>query len=217
MIYSIQTGKARLYADENGLVFSSAGVKDTYYKRIFISKNGLEGDMVSDIKHHDIEDKAVFANALGNYFTWENFLGRSLSYGDMGENLTIKGIDEENVFIGDIHRLGLLTLQVSAPKRPYANMDKIHKNKNLTKFLFNSGLTGWCYRVLEAGSCKVDEVIKIEKSEKVRLSILELNKLLYNPKKHPELYDKFSKLKTIDKTWQDMIEKRLNESCDTFI
>lgn len=212
MIYSLQTGNIRTYTDENDKAFSSALIKDIYHNKLSIHKTGINNDSISDEKNHGGIEKAVFANAFSNYEIWENFLGKKLNIGDMGENLTIKNFHEHSVCIGDIHHIGSCVLQVSQPRKPCAKLYKIHKHKDFTKFIFSCGLSGWYYRVLKAGECSLNDSIKVEKFENARVSIMQLNKLFFAPKENMEVFDKLKRLTTIDARWIETIQKRLNGS-----
>lgn len=214
MIYSLQIGNIQEYIDENGHVFKSAMIKNIYKNKLSVHKTGVNDDNISDKKNHGGIEKAVFANAFKNYKIWNNFLGKNLNIGDMGENITIKDLDERNVYIGDIHRIGSAVLQVSQPRKPCAKIYKIYKNKNFTNFIFSSGLSGWYYRVLKEGEFNINDSIDIECVENTKLSVMELNKLFYAPKINIKLFDKLKALTTIEKRWIETIEKRLNHSYD---
>ncbi|WP_089189061.1 MOSC domain-containing protein [Campylobacter sputorum] len=214
LVYSLQIGNIKKYSDENKKEFSSALIKNIYQDRITIDINGVNKDCISDTKNHGGTNKAVFANALSNYKIWNDFLGKKLNIGDMGENITMKNLDENSVFIGDIHYIGSCILQVSQPRKPCAKLYKIHKNRNFTKFIFSSGLSGWYYKVLKSGECLLGDEVKVEQIEKTRLSIMDLNKLFFAPKENIKLFDKLKNLNTIENNWVKTIQKRLDYSYD---
>lgn len=212
MIHSLQVGSIKDYTDENGKKFRSALIKNRYISSLSVTTSGVEGNMISDMLHHGGAEKAVFANALSNYPLWGNFLGTRLKFGDMGENLTLKGFDERNVYIGDIHRIGSVVLQVSQPRKPCAKLYKIHKNSKFTKLIFTSGLTGWYYRVLKPGEMKLGDPMTVESTESAKLSIMELNRLFFNPSENSDAFDKLLMQKTISPKWVETIQKRLTNS-----
>jgi len=70
---------------------------------VFTRKTGLDGDGQADIKNHGGIDKAVLAYSADHYQKWRRELGMpGMAYGGFGENLTIAGLSEEFVHIGDI-------------------------------------------------------------------------------------------------------------------
>lgn len=70
--------------------FRSAFIKDLYLEEVDINSLGILNDNIADTKHHGGKNKALFANSYHNYGLWENFLGKKLACGMMGENLTLK-------------------------------------------------------------------------------------------------------------------------------
>ena len=67
---------------------------------------GVEGDQVSDTRHHGGPDQAVYAFAREDLDFWEGELGRPIRDGQFGENLTTEGIDLNALEIGTRLRVG---------------------------------------------------------------------------------------------------------------
>ena len=63
-------------------------------------------------------DKAIYAYAVEDLRWWEEKLGRSLPYGQFGENLTTEGIEVNNALIGERWEIGSTVLEVSEPRVP---------------------------------------------------------------------------------------------------
>ena len=111
-VKALLIGKARQYGspaatDELGKAWRSAIFKNAQTGEIYAGELGFEGDEVADTKHHGGVNKAVFANSLENYPAWEAYLGlKNLPLGAMGENLTVSGLDENSVNVGDVHKIG---------------------------------------------------------------------------------------------------------------
>ncbi|NLC28633.1 MAG: MOSC domain-containing protein, partial [Campylobacteraceae bacterium] len=170
---------------------------------------GLLGDEVSDTKHHGGVDKALFANAFTNYPKWAKFLGqKSLNFGALGENLTIEGLDEKSVHIGDIHIFGEVTLQVSQPRKPCYKISRCWHNLAFTQEIYESGLTGWYYRVLSVGSIGAPCEIIVKKIDEAKISILDANRSFRNPKEHKEICEILSKHEALADAWKNDIIKR---------
>jgi MOSC domain-containing protein YiiM len=103
-------------------------------------ESGVAGDAIGDRRHHGGGDQAVYAFAREDLDDWEVKLGRSLSDGSFGENLTTVGIDPNEAPIGERWRVGRqLLLQVTAPRVPCRT------------FAHWIGETGWIRRFTEAG------------------------------------------------------------------
>ncbi|WP_436701306.1 MOSC domain-containing protein [Nocardioides sp. BYT-33-1] len=67
---------------------------------------GIEGDQVSDTRHHGGPDQAVYAYAREDLDFWEQELGMPIRDGLFGENLTTEGIDVNALEIGSRLRIG---------------------------------------------------------------------------------------------------------------
>lgn len=80
--------------------------------------NGVAGDVVVDRKHHGGYDKAVYAYAIEDTRWWEDEIGRELSNGAFGENLTTEGLDVNGAVIGERWQIGSAILEVSEPRIP---------------------------------------------------------------------------------------------------
>lgn len=80
--------------------------------------SGLEGDHISDTKNHGGDDQAVYAYAREDLDAWQDELGRPLTNGTFGENLTTSGLSVNDAVIGETWVVGDVALQVSCPRIP---------------------------------------------------------------------------------------------------
>src|SRR5690606_23800789 len=74
--------------------------------RVRVGTLGVEGDQQYDTVHHGGEDKAVYAYAREDAVWWEQELGRAITAGSFGENLTTEGLDVTGALIGERWRVG---------------------------------------------------------------------------------------------------------------
>jgi MOSC domain-containing protein YiiM len=79
---------------------------------------GLDGDQVSNRRHHGGVDKAVYAFAREDLDHWGRELGRTLPDGFFGENLTTVGIDVNEAELGERWRIGSAELEVATIRTP---------------------------------------------------------------------------------------------------
>ena len=105
---------------------------------------GLDGDQVSNRKHHGGVDKAVYAFAREDLDHWGRELGRDLPDGFFGENLTTLGIDVNEAELGERWRIGTVVLEVASFRTPC---------QVFSSWLRVSGLdnTSWARRFAAAG------------------------------------------------------------------
>src|SRR5690349_15811997 len=87
--------------------------KEPVAGRVKVTRLTLEGDTQVDRRYHGGFNKAVYAYPFEHYARWEEFLSSTFSPGHFGENLTVEGLLEETVCLGDVFRIGSAVLQVT--------------------------------------------------------------------------------------------------------
>ncbi len=212
-VVSLQIGKIRTIQDESMKEgqWSTGSFKEPVANIRDVSFNGIEGDEVSDLVHHGGEHKAVFANSFLNYPKWEKYLEvDKLEFGALAENLTLDNIAEEDVCIGDIHKIGTTTLEVSQPREPCWKISKKHKNKTFTKEIYDSGRTGWYYRVLEEGQIKSGDNVEFLRRIKNPINILQANKILKDPSLDINMANALLNLEVLGKPFKKNLKKKID-------
>ncbi|MEV0752443.1 MOSC domain-containing protein [Streptosporangium sp. NPDC050280] len=123
---------------------------------------GLAGDRVYDVKHHGGSDQAVYAYAREDLDEWESELGRSLSNGVFGENLTTQGLDVNGALIGERWRIGPdVVLEVSCSRIPCATFQGWLEREGWIKRFTQAVRPGAYLRVIEPGEIRVDDPAEI--------------------------------------------------------
>lgn len=106
--------------------------------------SGVVGDLVGNGRHHGGAAKAVYAFAREELTWWESELGRKLSDGVFGENLTTEGLDLEALLLNQRVRVGAdVVLEVSVPRQPCATFQR------------HLGEPGWNRRFSARGRCGI--------------------------------------------------------------
>lgn len=116
-LVSVNVGRPREF-EYNGRAAKSAIWKSPVTGRVQARGVNLEGDDQADRKAHGGPDKAVYAYAIEDTLWWGKELGRSLQYGEFGENLTTQGIAVNEALIGERWAIGTTVLEVSEPRVP---------------------------------------------------------------------------------------------------
>jgi hypothetical protein len=81
--------------------------KEPVAGRVALRRLNLEGDEQADLKVHGGPQKAVYVYPANYYAFWsEQFPEMELPCGMFGENLTISGMRDDTVYIGDQFRPG---------------------------------------------------------------------------------------------------------------
>lgn len=215
-LISTQVGRVKSYGDKQSKEFlekywESASVKEVANGKIFVGKTGLVGDEVADKIHHGGEEKAVFANSYENYGEWAKFLGLdTIPFGALAENLTISGLHESNVSLGDIHKIGSALLQVSQPRKPCWKIAARWSNKKFTNEIYTTGLTGWYYRVVEEGFVKAGDEVNVVSQDESKVSILDANMAFANPIKYRDILEKIANISSIALSYKISVTNRIS-------
>jgi MOSC domain-containing protein YiiM len=157
VLESVQIGAIRNYGredavDTHDLPWTTGFFKTPVSGPIYVSTTNLDGDGQADLINHGGVDKAVLAYSAEHYPNWRNELQvPDMPFGAFGENLTIAGLNEELICIGDIFRVGPVNLQVSQPRQPCWKLARRWRMHELTGLVIRNGRSGWYFRVLEEG------------------------------------------------------------------
>ena len=116
-VLSVNVGGVRKF-EYHGRPAQSAIWKSPISGRIAARGVNLEGDQQADRKAHGGFDKAVYAYAVEDQRWWQQEIGRPLSHGEFGENLTTELIDVNNALIGERWQIGSAVFEVSEPRVP---------------------------------------------------------------------------------------------------
>ncbi len=125
--------------------------------------SGVLGDSVCDRKHHGGDDQAVYAYGREDLDRWEGKLGRELTSGSFGENLTTSGVDVTACLIGERWSVGSdgLLLEVTSPRTPCQTFVKWLEIPGWIKTFTAAGLPGAYFRVVEPGTVRAGDGIEV--------------------------------------------------------
>jgi MOSC domain-containing protein YiiM len=131
-----------------------------------VDRLGLEGDQVSDTKHHGGVDQAVYAFAREDLDWWAGELGREIRSGQFGENLTTLGIDVNESEVGERWRVGTATLEVAMVRIPcndFKNWQRVngYDDRAWVKRFAQVGRPGPYLRVVQEGEVKVGDDLSV--------------------------------------------------------
>lgn len=208
-IASINVGKPKSFV-YNGKELLSGIQKKPVHEPVFLSFLHFSGDGQADLVHHGGKDKAVCVYSYDHYPFWEKELGRPLDWAAFGENLTVKGLVEEDVCIGDTYQLGEAIVQVSQPRQPCHKLAKKHGIADLPLRIQNSGYTGFYFRVLKEGWVAKDSCLMLLDRHPLAVSVSFANRILYKDQSNKEGIEKILRVEELSDSWREMFQKRLN-------
>jgi len=179
-VLSVQTGRAAPLGPKR---LPSGFVKTARHGPVAVTVSGLEGDEQADPIAHGGPEKAVYAYAASRFPSWaEEFPGLADHFagGAMGENLTIAGLDESGICVGDVHAIGSALLQVCQPRQPCYKFALRHANKKLPKAMVRLGYSGWYYRVLQRGHVQAGDALVLHHRPHPDFAFARLIEIVYH-------------------------------------
>lgn len=206
---SLQVGKPAVY-QWGGKEFTTGMGKQPAEGRLFLTVEGYAEDGQADRVNHGGPDKAVCVYGFEHYAFWEKELGLSLDSAAFGENVTIEGLTEQKVCIGDIFRMGEALVQVSQPRQPCYKLGHKYNRTDMPLLVQTTGYTGYYFRVLEEGfTAPGDEVVLVEQSPS-GISVAEANRIMYTAKDNKEETARLLAVPELSRSWRDTLAKRLS-------
>ncbi|NUN98735.1 MAG: MOSC domain-containing protein [Candidatus Omnitrophica bacterium] len=178
-LHSVNVSPIRVVSLEGREVWTGI-FKQPVEGRVRVRRLGLFGDIQADRRHHGGLEKAVYAYPFEHYASWREELGEARDFppGQFGENLTVTGMLEEEVCIGDVYRVGEALLQVSEPRQPCFKLGIKMGRPDILRPFVQTGRVGFYLRVLEEGSVGAGDPIHLVERDPVGFSVRAMSDLV---------------------------------------
>lgn len=148
-----------------------------------ITPLGIAEDFVGSPKHHGGPDQAVYVYGAKDYEWWSQELGREIGAGTFGENLTISELESAKFNIGDLLHVGMVTLQVTAPRIPCGTFARRMDDPRFVKRFRAAERPGLYCRVLKEGNVQAGDEVRVEAYSGETLSLIEMYRDYYEKDK----------------------------------
>src|SRR5215471_4594900 len=159
-VLSVNVGTVREF-EYNGRPAQSAIWKAPAVGRIAARGVNLAGDDQADRKAHGGPDKSVYAYAIEDVRWWEEKLGRSLQYGQFGENLTTEGVAVNDAVVGERWKIGTSVLEVSEPRIPCWRLGVRMNDQGFVRRFTEAQRPGTYLRIIVEGAVGAGDEIRI--------------------------------------------------------
>lgn len=155
---------------------------------LFLAKNDVKDDYVSDRKHHGGEFKACYLFSENHYEYWKKlYPNLDWEFGMFGENLTVANLDESKILIGDIYKVGNALIQITQPREPCYKLGLKFGSQNILKQFIHHSYPGTYIRIIEEGNVKVGDTFQLVERDENSISTKQLFEQLFSKTKKPEL------------------------------
>ena len=143
-----------------------------------LTVTGFVGDAQADRRFHGGPEKAALLYCGDYYPAWRaDHDWPEAGPGALGENVTLAGVGEAEVCVGDVWRIGGAIVEVSQPRAPCWKIDARWQKKGLTAAVARNGRTGWYVRVKQEGDVAEHDVMTLAERPHVDWPIARINEV----------------------------------------
>lgn len=184
--------------------------KEPVEGRVMLRRLNLDGDGQADPSVHGGIHKAAYAYPFEHYEWWSRELGRTdFAFGQFGENMTVEGMLEDEICIGDVFRVGTALVEVTQPRSPCYKLGIRMQMEQFPKRFMASGRTGYYMKVLEEGEVGAGDMFDRVRSGAGNITVRGLWHLAYFEPQNLEGAKKALRLPFLAPEWRKPMERRL--------
>ncbi len=148
----------------------------------------VQNDTVADRRVHGGVFKACYLFAADHYPFWkEKYPNLDWDWGMFGENLTVEGLDEAELCIGDVYELGSALVQITQPREPCYKLGVRFGNQEILGQFIDHAHPGTYVRILKTGEVKKGDTLNLMEKSKSPLTTKQFYELLFSRPKDPDL------------------------------
>jgi MOSC domain-containing protein YiiM len=178
-LVGLQLGQARKVLIHGRAVLTAIR-KTAVVGPVAVKALGLQGDEQADLSVHGGLDKAIYAYPSEHYAFWRALraeaglseIDAELPFGAMGENLTLSGLLERDVWVGDVLEFAQCSLRVTQAREPCYKFNAAMGFATAVRAMAQSGHCGFYLAVDRPGSIQAGEAFTLHPGAR-RLSIPE--------------------------------------------
>jgi MOSC domain-containing protein YiiM len=129
--------------------------------------------------------------------------------GGFGENMTISGLDEASVCIGDRWQAADVLFEVSQPRQPCWKMGRRWQIVDLPKQVIQNGKSGWYLRVLKPGVLTTGIALALMSRPHPIWTIARASHLLYHEPDNVAGMRELVDLAELSRAWREELLQRI--------
>lgn len=176
---------------------------------IFLEKEDVKGDAVVDRRFHGGIDKACYLYSAEAYEYWKPlYMDLDWKYGMFGENLTVLGLDEKLLKVGDRYQVGDAIVEISQPRQPCFKLGIRMGTQAILKQFMNTSLSGSYVRVIKNGMVKEGDIFHLIHEAIGNPTIFEIFHTLYQEKIYKSTINKILDCNLVPDSAKNDIKKR---------
>lgn len=172
-VASVQVAQARK-VQISGRSILTAIHKTAVHGPVVVKALGLHGDEQADLSVHGGLEKAVYAYPAEHYAFWNAArsaagvagIDTDLTHGSIGENLTLNGLLETDVWVGDVLRFANCALRVEQPREPCYKFNAVMGFPQAGRAMAIAGCCGYYLAVEQTGTIAAGQQATLEPGQR---------------------------------------------------
>jgi len=201
-LLSVNVGLPKNVAWQSQTVYTGAW-KHPVDGPAMVRRLNIDGDGQGDTNGHGGEQRAVLVYQIQSCRYWQRYLGRDdFGYGQFGENLTVDGLTDDEVCIGDRYRIGEAEFEVTQPRVTCYRVGLRVGEPELPALLVSHRRPGFYLRVLREGRIQAGDRIVKTRTGPGALSVADTDALLYLPGRDPAKLRTAVQIPALSPGWQ---------------
>jgi len=180
-VLSVNVGRATAVQVRRATVQTGIFKRSVHDFPVWVARDGLAGDTICSHQHHGGPDQAVYVYGQPDYEWWSRELGRELTPGMFGENLTVSEFESAACHVGDRFEIGALVLEATAPRIPCGTFSARMEDPQFVQRFRAAERPGVYCRVLNEGMAEAGAKVRFEACNRETVSIIEVFRDFYEP------------------------------------
>ena len=210
-LLSVNVSLPKEVPHERKTVFTSI-YKEPVDGRVMLRTMNLDG---ADLENHGGVYQAAYVYSVENYDHWWRELGRYyLAFGQFGENFTVEGMAEDDIYIGDVFGVGDALVEVTQPRTPCFKLGIKMGMSKFPKMFLSSGRVGFYLRVLREGEVGAGDAFERIEECPERVSVREMSRLLFFEPENLEGAKRALRVRALSPGWRNSFENRLAKASE---
>ncbi|GAC1459547.1 MAG: MOSC domain-containing protein [Chamaesiphon sp.] len=211
-VISVNVGLPR-EVEWKGKIITTGIFKEPVTGRVMVRSLNLDGDRQADLMVHGGADKAVYAYPAEHYAYWrQEFSEMELPWGMFGENLTMTGLSEETVNIGDRFRIANAEFMVTQPRLPCYKLGIKFGRTDIVKRFLSSRLTGIYFSVVREGDVGAGDAIELVDRDNNHVTVADITRLYVRETNDSDLLHRAIQVPALPASWQHYFIQQQNKS-----
>lgn len=209
-VISVNVGHPR-EIDWKGKPVLTGIFKEPVEGRIMMRTLNLDGDQQADLSVHGGLEKAVYAYGIEHYEYWRQELpNEALPWGAFGENLSVLGMLENTVNIGDRYRIGSAEVMVTQPRFPCYKLNLKFGRDDMVKRFLKSRLSGIYFSVVQEGEVGTGDRIELISRDENNVTVADIVQI-YVGEADAELVHKSIQVPALAASLRDYFQQKIKQ------